>query len=108
VKGIILTHGHEDHIGALPWVLKEIHTPIYGTALTWACEKEARGAPLDKSTKYMQNQGEGPDQDRRFRGGAIRVNHSVADSVAFAIHTPVGVVVHTGTLRSTPPPFRAR
>ena len=96
IKAIVLTHGHEDHIGALPYVLKQIDVPVYGTRLTLgiltgrlkehgvSCEKLKPVAPGD-----VINIG-------CFSVGFIRVNHSIPDAVGLSIRTPVGMVVHTG------------
>lgn len=96
IKAIVLTHGHEDHIGALPYVLKQIDVPVYGTRLTLgiltgrlkehsvSCDKLQPVAPGD-----VINIG-------CFSVGFIRVNHSIPDAVGLSIRTPVGMVVHTG------------
>ena len=96
IKAIVLTHGHEDHIGALPYLLKQIDVPVYGTRLTLgiltgrlkehgvSCEKLKPVAPGD-----VINIG-------CFSVGFIRVNHSIPDAVGLSIRTPVGMVVHTG------------
>lgn len=105
VRGLVLTHGHEDHIGAIPYLLKEINVPIYGTKLTLGILKhklEEHG--LDKSAKLNITK---PGQTVKLGSMSvefIRTNHSIADSVALAIHTPVGVVLHTGDFKidSTP------
>lgn len=100
VKGIFITHGHEDHIGALPYVLEQMNVPVYATKLTMGIiEHKLDEAGLIKSTKrkvvsYGQTIQLGP-----FGVEFIRTNHSIADSAAFAIHTPVGVVVHTGDFK---------
>ena len=100
VKGFIITHGHEDHIGALPYVLKDIPVPIYATKLTLGIiENKLKEHNLMKTTKrkvikfgQMINLG-------CFRIEFIRVNHSIADASAFAIYTPVGTIVHTGDFK---------
>lgn len=100
VKGFIITHGHEDHIGALPYVLKDIPAPIYATKLTLGIiENKLKEHNLMKTTKrkvikfgQMINLG-------CFRIEFIRVNHSIADASAFAIYTPVGTIVHTGDFK---------
>lgn len=98
IKGIILTHGHEDHIGALPYVLKEIDAPIYGTRLTLGLVenkmKEHRLKP--KMITIV------PGQVIRlgaFEIEPIRVCHSIADAVAYAVTSPMGTVVHTGDFK---------
>ena len=97
VKGFVITHGHEDHIGALPYVLKELNVPIYATNLTMAIienklkEHNLMGVTRRKVVSYGQyiNLGD-------FRIEFIRTNHSIADSAALAIYTPAGVIVQTG------------
>lgn len=100
VKGFVITHGHEDHIGALPYVLKELNVPIYATNLTMAIienklkEHNLMGVTRRKAVSYGQyiNLGD-------FRIEFIRTNHSIADSAALAIYTPAGVIVHTGDFK---------
>ncbi|MCX8131633.1 MAG: ribonuclease J [Clostridia bacterium] len=100
IKGIILTHGHEDHIGALPYVLKEINVPVYGTKLTLGLlqyKLEEHGM-LSTVTLRRVEQGQIVDFGA-FKIEFIRSTHSIADAVALAIHTPVGVVVHTSDFK---------
>ncbi|MDH7578435.1 MAG: ribonuclease J [Bacillota bacterium] len=100
VRGIILTHGHEDHIGALPYILRELNVPIYGTRLTLglleAKLKESNFA--EPINTWCINPGEafklGP-----FHVEFIRVSHSIADAVALGIKTPCGTIVHTGDFK---------
>ncbi|MCI5882883.1 MAG: ribonuclease J [Eubacterium sp.] len=100
VEGFVITHGHEDHIGALPYVLKELNVPIYATNLTMAIienklkEHNLMGVTRRKVVSYGQyiNLGD-------FRIEFIRTNHSIADSAALAIYTPAGVIVHTGDFK---------
>ena len=100
VKGFVITHGHEDHIGSLPYVLKEINVPIYATKLTIGIiENKLKEHNLMKSTKrkvikYGQSINLGC-----FRIEFIRTNHSIADAAALAIYTPAGIVVHTGDFK---------
>jgi ribonuclease J len=100
VKGFFITHGHEDHIGALPYVLREINVPVYGTKLTIGIiESKLKEFPnlkgvRKKVVKYGQSINMGC-----FRIEFIRTNHSIADAAALAIFTPVGVVVHTGDFK---------
>src|ERR1700692_2359754 len=100
VRAIVLTHGHEDHIGGLPWILSELNVPVYGTEFTLAyvegkIEEQRLLADADL-TEILPG--------KRFMLGAfsimpIRVTHSLVDCVALAIHTPVGVVLHTGDFK---------
>ena len=100
VKGFVITHGHEDHIGALPYVLKEINVPVYATKLTTAIiESKLKEHTLlhdtkRKVVKYGQSINLGD-----FRIEFIRTNHSIADAAALAIYTPAGVIVHTGDFK---------
>lgn len=100
VHGIILTHGHEDHIGALPYVLKQLPVPVYGTELTLALveNKLSEHEIADQADLRIVRQGQtiqlGP-----FKVEFIRSTHSIADAVALAIETPVGVVFHTGDFK---------
>lgn len=95
-KAIFLTHGHEDHIGALPYVMKDFDVPVYGTPLTLGIlsGRLKENGVSDSKCKMVK-----PGATVRtgaFRVEFIRVNHSIPDAVALAIHTPVGVIVHTG------------
>ncbi len=100
VKGFVITHGHEDHIGSLPYILQQLNVPIYATKLTMAIiENKLREHNLINNVKrkvvtYGQyiNLGD-------FRIEFIRTNHSIADSAALAIYTPAGIVVHTGDFK---------
>jgi ribonuclease J len=100
VRAIVLTHGHEDHIGGLPWILSELNVPVYGTEFTLAYVegKLEEHNLLDDAELIEILPGErftlGP-----FSITPIRVTHSLVDCVALAIHTPVGVVVHTGDFK---------
>ena len=100
VKGFVITHGHEDHIGALPYVLQEINVPVYATKLTMGIiEHKLKERGMTRSTKrkvmkYGQSVNLGC-----FRVEFIRTNHSIADAAAFAIFTPVGTIVHTGDFK---------
>ena len=105
IRGLFITHGHEDHIGAIPYVLKQVNMPIYCTRLTAGLIKlklEEHG--LLKSTKLITVEAGEMIRVGKFYVEFIHVNHSIADAVAFAIHTDMGVVVHTGDFKidSTP------
>ena len=105
IRGIFLTHGHEDHIGSIPYLLRSVNAPIYATRMTMGLVKlkleEHR--LLDKCKLFTCEPGE-VVKAGRFSVEFIHVNHSIADAVAFAIKTPVGTVVHTGDFKidSTP------
>ena len=100
VRGFVITHGHEDHIGALPYVLKEVKVPVYATKLTVALienkleEHRLLGKIVTKVVRYGQavNFGE-------IKVEFIRTNHSIADAAALAVFTPAGIIVHTGDFK---------
>jgi len=105
VRGIILTHGHEDHIGALPWILGELNVPVWATEFTLAYveDKLDEHQLLDDADLREIRAGE------RFKVGPftihpLQVTHSLVDCVALAIHTPIGVVLHTGDFKVDPTP----
>jgi len=100
VRGILLTHGHEDHIGALPYVLRSLDVPVYGTRLTLGIleNKLAEHRLLDKVKLVTVTAGESVTLGA-FSAEFIRVNHSIADACAIAVTTPVGVVMHTGDFK---------
>jgi ribonuclease J len=99
VRAIILTHGHEDHIGALPYVLKQLNVPVYGTKLTLGIlEGRLRENNVD-SSNLISVRPRDQIQIGPFKVGFIRVSHSIADSVALSIKTPVGTIVHTGDFK---------
>ena len=99
-RGIVITHGHEDHIGALPYLLKKINVPIYGTRLTLGLVEgklKEHGLLSQASLNVVE-----PRQNVRMGCMSvefIRVNHSIPDACALAIHTPAGVIVHTGDFK---------
>ena len=99
IRAIFLTHGHEDHIGALPYVLKKLDLPVYGTALTLGI---LQGRLKQNGVSFLQLKTVQPGEFIRagsFKVEFIRVNHSIPDAVAMAIHTPLGVVLHTGDFK---------
>ncbi len=99
IKAIVLTHGHEDHIGALPYVLKQINVPVYGTRLTLGIlEGRLKENNVDSSNLHPVMQGDIINVGC-FSVGFIRVNHSIPDAVGLSIKTPVGMIVHTGDFK---------
>lgn len=100
VKGIFLTHGHEDHIGALPYILKQINIPVYGTKLTLGIvQTKLKEHGLLSSVELITVK---PKEIVKLDSSSvefIRTSHSIADSVALAIHTPGGVILHTGDFK---------
>ncbi|MEG0614300.1 MAG: ribonuclease J, partial [Oscillospiraceae bacterium] len=100
VRGVVITHGHEDHIGSLAYLLKKVNVPVYGTRLTIGLieGKLKEHGLLGKAVLNVVT----PKQTIKLGCMAvefIRVNHSIPDAVALAIHTPVGVVIHTGDFK---------
>ena len=105
-RGVVLTHGHEDHIGALPYLLREVNTPIYGTALTLALVKDRLGEHgLAEQADLRPIKPRDVIELGPFRIEAIRVTHSIADGIGLAIETPVGTIVHTGDFKLDPSPI---
>ncbi len=99
IRGIVLTHGHEDHIGALPYILKELNVPVFGTALTIGLlDAKLKETGIKNAKLYIEQQG------KQFRVGRFRVEliptcHSIPDASAIAVHTPYGVIFHTGDFK---------
>ena len=105
LRGMFITHGHEDHIGAIPYVLKQINTPIYCTRFTAGLIKlKLQEHGLLNSTKLITVEAGQTVKAGKFQVEFLHVNHSIADSAAFAIHTRMGTIVHTGDFKidSTP------
>ena len=100
VTGIFLTHGHEDHIGALPYFLKQLNVPVYGTKLTLGIvETKLKEHGLLSTTELIRVKPRDVIRLNSVSVEFIKTNHSIADSVAIAIHTPLGVVLHTGDFK---------
>jgi len=99
LRGIFLTHGHEDHIGGLPYVLKELPVPVYGTPLTLGILKGRLEETGTSGDLRVIRPGKDVIKAGAFSLEFMRVNHSIPDSIAIAIHTPVGTIVHTGDFK---------
>lgn len=100
VRAILLTHGHEDHIGGLPYVLKQLNVPVYGTRLTLGLvESKLKEAGLLGETKRILINADSEIQLGTIRATFFKTNHSIPDSVGVALETPEGVVVHTGDFK---------
>ena len=99
LKGIFLTHGHEDHIGALPYVMKQIDCPVYGTALTLGIlEGRLKENGVSSENCRIIKPGDKITAGA-FKLDFIRVNHSIPDAIAIAINTPIGTIIHTGDFK---------
>ncbi|HIJ19519.1 MAG TPA: ribonuclease J [Deltaproteobacteria bacterium] len=105
VKAVILTHGHEDHIGAMPFFLREFNVPVFGTGFTLGIlrEKLKEHQLLEKTDLRQIRQGDVTDLGP-FKVEYISVNHSIVDGVGLAIHTPEGILIHSGDFRIDPTP----
>jgi ribonuclease J len=100
LHGILLTHAHEDHIGALPYVLRQLPVPVYGTRLTLGLlRNKLREHELESEVELREITAESPWWIGPFKIEGIRVTHSLIQCLAFAIETPVGVVMHTGDFK---------
>lgn len=100
VKGFVITHGHEDHIGALPYVLQKVNVPVYGTRLTIKLieNKLEEHKMMDTTERHVVSFGQTVNLGK-FRVEFIKTNHSIVDAAALAIYSPVGVVIHTGDFK---------
>ena len=100
VRGILITHGHEDHIGAVPYVLQELHAPIYGTRLSLGIiEGKLDENPTPREPELYTVEAGDVISLGVFKAEFIHVNHSIADACAIAIRTPVGIVYHSGDFK---------
>ncbi len=100
IKGFVITHGHEDHIGALPYILREVNVPVYGTKLTIALiENKLKEHNLLKSTKRKVIRHGQSVNLGCFRVEFIKTNHSISDASALAIFSPAGTIIHTGDFK---------
>ncbi len=109
IRGIFITHGHEDHIGSLPYVLKEINVPVYATKLTLGLiRRKLTEFKMDKTAMLIEA-GYGTNVSRGcFQVEFIKVNHSIPDAAGFAIKTPIGTIVHTGDFKIDTTPIHGR
>ena len=100
VKGFVITHGHEDHIGALPYILKEVNVPVYATRLTMGIieHKLAEHGLTNNTKRKVVKFGQSINLGQ-FRVEFIRTNHSIVDAAALAIYSPAGIIVHTGDFK---------
>ncbi len=106
IRGIFITHGHEDHIGSLPYLLRELNVPVYATGMSAGLIRlKLEEHHLLGKTKLVVCQAGDTVKAGRFSVEFIHVNHSIADAVAFAIHTPAGVCIHTGDFKIDPTPI---
>ena len=100
IKGVLVTHGHEDHIGALPYILKEVNVPVYATKLTIGLiENKLKEHNLLRTTKRKIIKHGQSINLGAFRIEFIKTNHSIADAAALAIYSPAGIIVHTGDFK---------
>lgn len=100
VKALLITHGHEDHIGAIPYILKQINIPVYGTKLTLGLiETKLEDHQMLNDCTLIEVKPSEFVQFENFKIEYIRNNHSIADSCSIALHTPIGTIVHTGDFK---------
>ncbi len=100
IRGLVLTHGHEDHIGAIPYTLKRLNIPIYGTKLTLGLlETKFKEHKLDNVDLNVVKHGDFVKLGKHFQVEFMATGHSIPDASALAVHTPVGTIVHTGDFK---------
>src|SRR6516165_10485542 len=105
VRALVLTHGHEDHIGAVPYFLSEIDVPVYGTAFTLALvDRRLEEYELDEEPRFVTVKPKQIMEIGPFKIEFVHVTHSIVSSVALAITTPLGVIIHTGDFKVDPTP----
>ncbi len=109
LRGVFITHGHEDHIGSLPYLLKEINVPVYGTRLTLGLvRRKLAEHRIEKQCSLIEKQYDDVVKCGCFAVEFVKVNHSIADACAFAVHTPLGTVIHTGDFKIDTTPIRGK
>ena len=107
IRAIFITHGHEDHIGAIPYLMRDINVPIYATRMSAGLIRlKLEEHRLDKKVKLITCEAGETVRAGKFSVEFIHINHSIADAVAFAIRCPLGVVVHTGDFKIDPTPIQ--
>jgi ribonuclease J len=99
LRGIVLTHGHEDHVGALPWVLSQVNVPVYGTRLTLGLARRKLDEGFDGQADLRVIAPRDIITLGSIKVEFFRVTHSVSDSVGLILHTPAGIIVHTGDFK---------
>src|SRR5438876_2817872 len=105
IRAVILTHGHEDHIGAVPYFLTEIDVPVYGTAFTLALvDRRLEEYALEHEPRFIKVKAKEIVEIGPFKIEFIHVTHSIVSAVALAITTPLGVIIHTGDFKVDPTP----
>lgn len=109
LRAVFITHGHEDHIGSLPYLLKEINVPVYGTRLTLGLiRRKLAEHRIEKQCSLIEKQYDDVVKCGCFAVEFIKVNHSIADACAFAVHTPLGTVIHMGDFKIDTTPIRGK
>jgi ribonuclease J len=108
IHGIVLTHGHEDHIGGLPFLLPRLNLPVWGTPITLALVKHKMEEAKFKADLHHLPEDGTLTQVGSFQVEAIPVTHSIMDAVSIAIHTPLGAIIHTGDFKFDPSPIDGR
>ncbi len=107
IRAIFITHGHEDHIGAIPYLMRDVNVPIYATRMSAGLIRlKLEEHRLDKKVKLITCEAGETVRAGKFTVEFIHINHSIADAVAFAIRCPLGVVVHTGDFKIDPTPIQ--
>lgn len=109
IRAIFLTHGHEDHIGAMPYVMRSINAPVYATRMTAGLVAlKLEEHKLTEKVKMITCEAGETIKAGRFTVEFIHANHSIADAVSFAIQTPVGMLIHTGDFKIDPTPIKGK